>query len=380
MAPDRSVRPAPAGAFRRGLLGLGFSCALVPAGCGEPQGAMPGGPPPVRVQVVTVAPQVVPVTITSVGSLESPDMATVAAEIEGRVVALDVPEGRRVEEGHVLAHLDDTEHRAAVTVARARRNNARDRLKRLESLRRESVSSEQALDDAKSEFDAASGAFTEATSRLAKTTIRAPFVGVLGLKQVNVGQYVESGDAIVELTRVDPLELRFAVPQRHAAEIAVGQTVLGRVGSCGARFDGEIAAIDPRVDPATRSISLLAEVANPHGTLLPGMAVSLRLVVGRIEDALLVPQEAIVRQGTQHVVYVLDEEDKAEQHAVALGQFFVDGVHLRSGVEPGVRVVAAGQQKLRPGAPTHPEPFEPVENPNLELGRFGAEGSCVPST
>jgi len=332
-----------------------------------------------RVQVVTVAPRALPRTITSVGSLESPGMATVAAEIAGRIVSLDVPQGRRVDAGHVLARLDDAEHRAAVAVTRARRNNARDRLKRLESLRAESVSSEQAYEDARSEYDAAIGAYTEASSRLSKTTIAAPFAGVLGLRQVNVGQYVEGGDPIVEITRVDALELRFSVPQRYAREVAPGQKVLGREGSCGASFEGEVSAVDPRLDVATRSVRVEAIVPNDDGALLPGMAVSLRLVVGEIADALVVPQEAVVRQGTKHMVYVLDAEDKAEQHVVGLGQFFVDGVHVTSGVAPGARVVAAGQQKLRPGAPTAPEPFTPVENPNLALGRFGPEGGCDPS-
>ena len=357
------------------LAACAFVLSLALGACGN-SGDASHSPPPVRVQVVIATPRTLPSTITSVGSLASPDMATVASEIEGRVVATDVPEGRRVETGHVLARLDDAEHRAAVSVARARRNNARDRLKRLENLRRKSVSSEQAYDDAKAEFDAATGALNEASTRLKKTTIAAPFAGVLGLRRVNVGQYVEAGDAIVELTRVDPLELRFAVPQRHAGELAVGQEVRGRVGSCGAPFPGEVAAIDPRVDPGTRSIRLLATVPNPDGTLLPGMAVSLRLVVGEIENALLVPQEAIVRQGTKHMVYVLDAEDKADPHAVALGRFFVDGVHLPSGIAPGARVVVTGQQKLRPGALTAPEPFEPIDNPNLALGRFGPEGRC----
>jgi len=348
-------------------------------GCGEPQGATPAGPPPVHVQVVTATPRVLPRTISSVGSLESTDMTTVSSEIEGRIVALDIPEGRRVEKGHVLARLDDGEDRAALSVARARRTNAEDRLKRLENLRKESVSSEQAYDDAKSEFDAAYGSFKETNTRLAKTAIAAPFAGVLGLHQVNVGQYVDSGDPIVELTRIDPLELRFSIPQRFAGELAVGQKVMGRVGSCGASFEGIVEAIDPRVDPGTRSVRLLANVPNPDGSLFPGMAVSLRLVVGEFADALVVPQEAIVRQGTKHIVYVLDAENRAEQRPVELGQFFVDGVHLASGVEKGARVVTAGQQKLRPGAPTQPEPFEPVDNPNLELGRRGPEGGCEPA-
>jgi membrane fusion protein (multidrug efflux system) len=347
-------------------------------GCGEPRGATPSGPPPVRVQIVTVEPRALPRTISSVGTLESPEMTTVASEIEGRIVALDVPEGRRVEAGHLLARLDDAEARAALSVARARLTNARDRLKRLESLRAESVSSEQAYDDAKSGHEEATGAYDEARTRLEKTTIVAPFAGVLGLRQVNVGQFVESGTAIVELTQVDPLELIFGIPQRFAGELAVGQAVQGRVGSCGARFEGAVEAIDPRVDASTRSVRLQARIPNPGGSLYPGMAVSLRIVVGEIEEALVVPQEAVVRQGTEHVVYTLDADDRAEQHRVDLGRFFVDGVHVRAGISSGARVVAAGQQKLRPGSATRPEPFEPVDNPNLELGREGGAGACGP--
>jgi len=263
-------------------------------------------------------------------------------------------------------------------VARARRNNARDRLRRLEKLRKQSVSSEQAYDDARSEFDGAAGAYREAQTRLEKTALLAPFAGVLGLRRVNIGQVVESGSPVVEITQVDPLELRFAVPQRYAGEVAVGQPVRGRVGTCGASFEGEVGAIDPRVDPTTRNLHLQAAVPNGEGRLYPGMAVSLRLEVGQIENALVVPQEAIVRQGTKHVVFVIDAENRAEQRPVELGQFFVDGVHVTQGLQPGARVVAAGQQKLRPGMETEPVAFESVDNPNLALGQFGPEGSCEP--
>jgi membrane fusion protein (multidrug efflux system) len=121
-------------------------------------------------------------------------------------------------------------------------------------------------------------------------------------------------------------------------------------------------------------MKLQARVPNAEGRLYPGMAVSLRLEIDEIPDAIVVPQEAVVRQGTRHLVYVLDEEDRAQQRVVALGQFFEDGVHLREGVVRGDRVVAAGQQKLRPGSPTAPRPFEPTDNPNLALGRADAEG------
>jgi membrane fusion protein (multidrug efflux system) len=117
-------------------------------------------------------------------------------------------------------------------------------------------------------------------------------------------------------------------------------------------------------------------VPNEDGRLLPGMAVRVRLVVGTIPDAVVIPQEAIIRQGTKHLVYVLDDEDRARQREVTLGTFFVDGVHVPAGVDAGDRVVVAGHQKLRPGAPTRLQPYEPTENPNLELGWFGPEAGC----
>ncbi len=365
-------------AYRPGLAAttvLAASALVLPAcGAGDDAAARRGGRPPAAVQVISAEARELERTISSVGSLESPSTTTVASEVRGRLTLLDVPEGRRVEAGHVLARVDDSEARAALRVARARLTNAADRLRRLENLRAKSVSSEQAYDDAHSEHDAATGAFEEARTRLEKTTIRAPFAGVLGLRQVDPGQFVDAGAPIVELTQVDPLDLRFGIPQRYAAELAIGQAVKGSVGRCGPRFSGEVDVIDPRVDSATRSIQLQARVPNTDGRLYPGMAVSLRLTVGEIAGAIVVPQEAVVRQGTRHLVYVLDEEDRAQQHVVALGQFFEDGVHVREGVPPGARVVAAGQQKLRPGSPTAPSAFLRTDNPNLALGRRATEG------
>jgi membrane fusion protein (multidrug efflux system) len=326
--------------------------------------------------VVTATASELPRTLAAVGSLQSPETTTVASEISGKAVAIDIPEGRYVKEGHLLTHLDDAEARATLSIARARLRNAEARLSRLRSLRESKVSSEQALDDAVAEFDAAQGAVDEAETRLLKTEIRAPFDGILGLRQVNQGQYLEGGTPVVEITQVDPLELEFGVPQRYAADLEVGQAVLGTVDQCGQRFEARVDAIDPRVDPGTRAVRLQALVPNEEGRLLPGMAVRVRLVVGAIPNAVVIPQEAIIRQGTKHLVYVLDGEDLAHQREVALGTFFVDGVHVPAGVDSGDRVVVAGYQKLSPGAPTRPQPYEPTENPNLELGWFGPDADC----
>ena len=197
---------------------------------------------------------------------------------------------------------------------------------------------------------------------------------MLGLRQVNQGQYLDSGTPVVEITQVDPLELEFGLPQRYAAELEVGQAVLGTVDQCGQRFEARVDAIDPRVDPGTRAVRLQAVVPNEDGRLLPGMAVRVRLVVGTLPDAVVVPQEAIIRQGTKHLVYVVDDEDRARQREVALGTFFVDGVHVSAGVDArrpsrrrGAPEAAARSRYPPPALRAHREP-----QPGARLVRAGS--------
>jgi membrane fusion protein (multidrug efflux system) len=357
---------------------LSLLSPLLLAGCGDAPAGPPAGPPPAAVQVVTAEARTLPRTLSAVGSLESADMTAIAAEIPGTVIALDVPEGTRVEEGHVVARLDDAEARAALSVASARLENARARLARQQPLHAQGVASDQALDDARAELRSAEGAFNEARTRLEKHTIRAPIGGRLGLRQVNVGQYVPAGQPIVEITLADALELRFYLPQKDLPLLAPGQKVHGVVGRCEARFEGQVTAVDPRVDPTTRMVGLQAVVKGEPGTLSPGMAVRVRLQVGELPGAILLPQEAIVRQGTKYVVYTADGQDQAQPREVVLGEFFVDGVHVASGISAGDRVIVSGQQKLQPGSLIVPKPFEPTHNPNVQVGRYGP-ADCEPT-
>jgi multidrug efflux pump subunit AcrA (membrane-fusion protein) len=124
--------------------------------------------------------------------------------------------------------------------------------------------------------------------------------------------------------------------------------------------------------------SVQAALVGGDAALRPGMAVRVRLLVEQLPDAILLPQEAVVRQGTRYVVYVLDEQGHAQPRPLTLGEFFVDGVRVESGVAAGERVVVSGQQKLQPGSPVEARPWEPTRNPNVELGRYGP-ADCEPS-
>jgi membrane fusion protein (multidrug efflux system) len=359
-----------------------LASSLITLACREDGSTSTGPPelPPLPVYTVVVEASDLPRMISSVGSLESPEMTTVASEIAGTIVEIAAGEGQSVAVGHVVLRLDDQEARATLKITDARLRNARNRLARIQQLFGNGVASQQQLDDASSNFDAADGAHHAARTRFAKHVLRAPYAGTLGMNQVDLGDYVEPGDAIVEISTTGALELRFALPQRHISEIAIGQTVSGLVGRCGPRFEGEVVAIDPRVDPRTRMVGVRAAIENAAGELHPGMAVRLRVLVGIHEGATLVPQEAIVRQGTKHILYIIGDDNVANPRNVEIGDYYMDGAHVVNGLEPGEQIVIAGQQKLRPGSKVVPSPDPDARkaNPVTQVGRYGPIGCETP--
>jgi membrane fusion protein (multidrug efflux system) len=331
-------------------------------------------PPPV-VQAYTVKPTTLARTVEAVGSLRSPESTRVTAEIGGKVALLDVPEGKRVEAGHMLARLDTSEASADLVVAQARLEGAQETLERRQELVREQLATDQALDEADADEKAARGELARRRATLGKMVIRAPFAGVVGLREVSLGAYISPGTAITTLTSIDTLELVFSVPERHVGKIESGQKVRGVVGDCTHRFTGEVVVLEPAVDPRTRSLRVLARVERSD-VLVPGMSAQVKVEVGSVDKALQIPQEALIRQGTREYVLAVGKDQTVERVNVTTGQFDARFVEIRDGLSPGDRVVAAGHQKARPGDEVRAEPFEPVDNPNLELGLAGNGADC----
>ena len=328
-------------------------------------------PPPISVQTLTLEARHLPRTISAVGGLESPQTTQVTADRSGKIVFLDIPEGQEVRQGHVLARIDAAEAQAAVDVAQARYQNAQATLERLTTLPPK-ARSQQALDNAQAAVRTTGGELDEATTILRKMTIRAPFTGRLGLRQVSLGAYLEPGDAVVRITQVHPLHLVFSLPQHAVPDLKTGQRIRGVAGQCTSRFTATLSVIDPFLDPNTRSVTVQAVVPNEERTLLPGMAAALRLEVASLSDAISIPLEAIIRQGTKRLVYTLQDDNLVTSRQVRLGQFALQQVEVLSGLKPGDTIIVAGHQKLRPGARVRPSPYEPVENTNLALGASSA--------
>ncbi len=339
-------------------------------GCdGSPADGSPHrGPSRVVVETITVDPANVPFLLTAVGTFESPQTTMIASEVSGLVTFLDIPEGREVEEGTVLARVDSRQAEAHLTVAAARYRNAKDTYTRLKSLQRDGLISRQELDDASSKLEQAAGELEESRTGVNLTEIDAPFTGQLGLRQVSLGAFVDAGEAIVRLTQTNPLRLTFTVPERDASRLAPGQKILGIAGDCTARFETEVSIIDPTVEASTRAIRAQATVVSSDRTLRPGMSARLSVEIGRRVAALTVPHQAVVRRGTRELIYVVSPDGEIEERSVDLGQHFSETVEVLSGINAGESIVVAGQQKIRPGAVADPRPYAPVKNPKLALG------------
>jgi membrane fusion protein (multidrug efflux system) len=320
--------------------------AAVPAPGGGSGGEMP--PVPVLMAKVEVAPA--QDTFRAVGSLLADESVVLRAEIAGRISFLDIAEGAAVEQGRILARMADEEWVALLKQSEAALALQELKIRRAEELRDKKVVSQQEYDETVAARDQARAALALARARLDKTVIRAPFGGILGLRKVSPGDYLEAGQELVNLESIDPVKVDFGVPERFAVSLKPGQIVNVRINAFPDEvFSGEVYAIDPRIDVTTRSFLLRARIANPGGRLRPGMFADAELVLAVRDDALWIPEQAIVPIGERRFVYVVSE-GKAHMTPVQIGLRKPGFVEIVSGLRAGDIVVSEGQQKLQEGA------------------------------
>ncbi len=310
-------------------------------------------PPPsaVAVEAVRVATAAMPQTITAVGSLRSDESITVRPEVAGRISAILFSEGQRVGKGATLVKLDPSINEADVQQARANLKLAQSKFDRAVDLAKSHYISGQAKDEAENNLRVAEAALQLAEAKLAKTEIKAPFSGTIGLRVVSVGDYVKEGADIVNLEAIDPLKVDFRVPEIYLKQVQVGQSLQIALDALPERsYEGRVFAINPLVDAAGRSIVIRALVRNADTTLRPGMFARVRLITRDERDALVVPEQALVPQGDEQYVYRV-VEGKALRTRVDVGQRREGRVEIVKGLAAGDTVVTAGQLKLRDGAP-----------------------------
>ena len=313
--------------------------------------AQAGGPPFIPVNMLKVVATPVSNSVNAVGALIAEDTVTLRPEIDGRIDQLLFREGQPVKKGAVLVRLDAAEPRARVAAAEADLKLAVSRFKRSEELHAQNFISKQALDEARANLDILRARLRQEQVALDKTVLRAPFDGVVGLRQVSPGAYVAKGSDIVRLDALAHLKLEVPVPETYLPLVKINQPIALTVDALpGQQFSGKVNAIDPVVDSVSRNVRVRARIANPKGVLKPGMFARATADLGGRPSAILLPEQTLVPRADGNYVF-LAVSGKAELRKVTLGKREPGRVEILSGVAVGDTVVLDGQIKLRPGVP-----------------------------
>jgi membrane fusion protein, multidrug efflux system len=330
-------------------------------------------PPPEAVTTIVARQDEWPATIAAIGSVAAVHGVTVSVDLPGIVESISFDSGRTVSTGEMLLRLDTRQERAQLTAAEAQRDLAKQNLDRARGLLDQGILAQADYDRASAEHKQAEARVGEIRATIEKKEIRAPFAGILGIRQVNLGQYLTGGDPVVPLQSLDPIYVNFSVPQQVVAELKPGREV--RVTAEGDKpivATGKITAVNSIVDTATRNVEVQATFSNPRGDLRPGMFVKAEVVLGAATSVLALPASAISYAPYGDSVYVVaDLQDPkganyrgVRQHFVKLGASRGDQVAVLSGLESGQEVVTSGAFKLRNGAAIHVNnDIQPSNNP-----------------
>ena len=289
--------------------------------------------------------------VNAVGTLLANESVMIRPERDGRITKIHFEEGQLVRQGQPLVTLDTAEIEAQLAAVSSELTLNRSRLKRAEELHEKKFISAQALDDAREAGNQSAARHAEIKARLDKSVVSAPFEGVAGLRQVSPGAYVKAGQDIARLEGIGTLKLDFRMPELYLGRIRQRQDVTVRADAFpDETFRGEIYAIEPAVDEQTRTVLLRARIPNPGARLKPGMFARVALVLDTRDNAIIVPEQALVPQGKDRFVYRL-ADGKAALTKIELGLRRPGEVEIRSGLSAGDTIIVDGQLRLRDGAP-----------------------------
>jgi membrane fusion protein (multidrug efflux system) len=316
-------------------------------------------PPPEAVTTVVAKSDEWPSTLTAIGTIAAVQGVTVSADLPGTVQKILFEAGQAVRAGQVLAILDTQQEQAQLAASEAQREFARATFDRMQGLLNERVISRAEFDRATADSRQTSAQVGEIQAVIRRKTIRAPFSGILGIRQVNLGQYLAAGDPLVTLQSLNPIYVNFGIPQQAVAQVPVGRAVrITRDDLAGVEWPGRVTAIDSVVSEATRNIQIQATLANPDGKLRSGMFVQTEVSLGATQSVIALPASAISYAPFGDSVFIVADlkDDKGRtyrgvrQQFVKLGPGRGDQIAVLSGVKPGDEVVTSGIFKLRNGA------------------------------
>jgi membrane fusion protein (multidrug efflux system) len=316
-------------------------------------------PPPEAVTTIVAGREEWPATLSAIGTVAAVQGVTVSADLPGIVERIAFESGRAVSRDDVLVQLDTRQEQAQLAAAEAQLELTRLNFERMRGLIEDDAVSRAEFDGAAAAHKQAEARVREIRATIERKTIRAPFSGVLGIRQVNLGQYLTGGDAVVPLQSLDPIYVNFGVPQQDLGQLRIGRTVritandLGNVG-----FTGRVSALDAVADETTRNVRVQATLANAGVRLRPGMFVQAQVLLGESRTVVPLPATAINYAPYGDSVFVVTDLKNesgqsyrgVRQQVVKLGATRGDQIAVLSGIQPGDEVVTSGVFKLRNGA------------------------------
>jgi membrane fusion protein, multidrug efflux system len=310
--------------------------------------------PPVAVIVEETRSMSLSERVEALGTLKANESVNVTSNVTETISVIHFDDGQRVGEGDILVELTSAEQHALLDEAQVRVDEAERQYRRNKALVAQGAASESLLDERKRDLDTARAMLVAIESRLSDRLIKAPFDGVLGLRNVSRGALVEPGDTITTLDDDSVMKLDFTVPSVFMNVLQPGLRIEARAHAYGDRvFEGVVRGVESRVDPITRSIQVRALIPNPERTLKPGLLMQVELLVDP-RDGLVVPESAVLHQGQDHFVQVVVEGAKgltSERRQVRIGTRKPGLVEIREGLAEGDRVIVDGHLKARPGQP-----------------------------
>lgn len=300
-------------------------------------------------------------TVTAVGTFRSNESVVLRPEVASRVKSINFEEGQKVRKGQVLVQLDAATEEATVAQAEAAYQLSRANNERQTQLGARQVATERSVDEARAALLRDQAALQMAKARLEKFTLIAPWDGIVGLRKVSVGAYINAGQEIVNIEQIDPLKVDFRVPEKFLAAVRVGQEIAVTADAFpGQSFPGKVFAIDPLVDELGRAVVVRALIANAGELMRPGVFARVTLTLNVRDKALFLPEQALMPVGERHSVFKI-VDGKALAASVEIGRRQDGEVEVVSGISPDDLIVSAGQIKLRNGAPVQvvPKDFQP---------------------
>ncbi len=329
--------------------------------------------PPDAVTSLTVKESEQAPVLEAVGSLASPQGVMLSADLPGIITTIDFESGSMATNGQLLLRLDTRQEEAQLRTAKAKLDLARQNLDRAQDLNEKRVIAKSAYDEAKSGYDAAVASVDEIQATIDRKTIRAPFSGAIGIRQVNVGQYLKSGDPIVQLESLDPIYVNFALPQQYLGKLSIGQEVrIQADGLPDKLFTGTINAINSIVDTSTRNIQVQATIPNPGHLLRSGMFAAVQTLLPEKKHVVMIPATSIQYAPYGDSVFVIEQMKGptgadylgVREQSVTLGKTRGDQVEVLQGLKEGEQIATSGIFKLRQGgAITINNSVQPGNNP-----------------